>query len=118
MKKYLSRLDTAQGKRLVLFMVGMTNPTETGVYHEMEERNLPDEWKKRFEVFYLRGDQLFSKMSGMHRLMMRMPKAEAKKKPESERTEDDKRLIENFGSDIVYASKEQIEPILQSLIKE
>lgn len=118
LKKFLSRLGPAQGKRLVLFMVGMTNPTETGVYDEIAGRNLSAEWKKRFEVFYLRGDQLFSKMNGIHKLMMRMPKAEAEKKPESKRTEDDKQFIENFGSDVVFSNREQIEPILQSLIKE
>lgn len=94
----------------------MTNPAETKAYNEIAEGNLPGEWKERFEIFYLRGDQLFSKMSRMHKLMMRMPKSMAEKKPEAERTEDDKQFIENFGKDVVFTSRDQVEPIVQRLL--
>lgn len=115
LKKFLPRLGTAQGKRLVLFIVGMTNPSQTGAYDEIANRNLPAEWRERFEVFYLRGDQLFSKMSGMHKLMMRMPKAMIEKKPQAERTEEDHKFLESFGCDTVFSNREQVEPILQKL---
>lgn len=118
LKKFLSRLDPAQDAKLVLFMVGMTNPAETETYAEIAERNLPLEWRDRFVVFALRGDQLFSKMSAMHKLMMRVPKTAAEKKPESERTEDDRRFIESYGKDSILSSREQVEPILRYLQQE
>ena len=115
LKKFLPRLGSALNKKLVLFMVGTTNPAETKVYAEIAKRNLPAKWEDRFEVFALRGDQLFSKMSGLHRLLMRMPKSIAEKKPVAERTEDDNHFLENFGSDVIFTTREQIEPILRYL---
>lgn len=114
-KKFLSRLESAKDRKLVLFMVGMTSPTETDIYAEIAERNIPAEWKGCFEIFALRGDQLFSKMNGLHKLMMRVPKSMAEKKSASERTEDDKHFLENFGQDVIFASKEQLNPILSYL---
>lgn len=114
-KKFVSRLESTKEKKLVLFMVGMTNPAEKEVYANVAERNIPEKWKGRFEIFALRGDQLFSKMNGLHRLMMRVPKSMTEKKPVSERSEDDKHFLEHFGQDIIYTSKEQINPILSLL---
>lgn len=118
LKKFLAQIAPAPNKRFVLFIVGLTNPAQTGTYLEIAKQNLPPEWKSRFEIFALRGDQFFSKMGGMHKLMMRMPKSMAEKKPEEQRTEEDKQFIENFGKDIVFSSKEQIEPLIRSLQKE
>lgn len=115
LKKFLSQLGSAEDKRLVLFILGMTNPTETKVYTDAAEQNLPQEWRDCFEVFSLRGDQLFSKMSRMHKLMMRMPKSVAEKKPMAERTEDDKHFLEHYGRDVIFANREQIKPILDRL---
>lgn len=115
LKKFLAKLDSPQGKRLVLFMVGITNPAEEKVYADIVERGLSPKWRDHFTTFALRGDQLFTKMSGLHKLMMRIPKAAAEKKPEAERSADDKRFIEEFGNDIVFASREQLEPLIKSL---
>lgn len=115
LKKFLSKLDSPQGKRLVLFMVGITNPAEEKVYADIVERGLSSKWRDHFTTFALRGDQLFTKMSGLHKLMMRIPKAAAEKKPVAERSIDDKRFIEEFGNDIVFASREQLGPLIKSL---
>ena len=114
-KKFISMLDRARDIELVLFMVGLTNPADEKFYTEMAERNIPAEWKERFHVFPRRGDQLFSKMSGLHRLMMRMPKLMTEKVPEAKRTEDMNEFLANFGKDVIHTSKEQLEPLIQYL---
>lgn len=117
LKKFISKLDSAQEKKLILYMVGATNPAQTTVYEEYTQRNLPEQWRGRFEVFALHGNMLFSKMSGIHKIMMRVPKSMAEKKPEAERTAVDKYFIESFGSDVSFTSREQIEPILEYLLQ-
>ena len=114
-KKYLSYIGSAKDKKLILFMVGSTNPADKKTYAEVAERNIPAEWKERFQVFALHGDQLFSKMSVLHKLMMRVPKHRMEKVPEAERTGDMKRFLENFGRDVIFTSREQIEPIIEYL---
>lgn len=117
LKKFLSRLASPTNKKLVLCMVGMTNPTQTSFYKEITERNLPAEWKDIFKVFALHGDLQFSKMSVLHKLVMRMPKSMAEKKPQAERTEDDKYFIENFGRDVIWSGREQIKPVVNYLMQ-
>ncbi len=111
-QKFLKMLGGAKNKKLGLFMVGMTNPAEKDIYEKIAAQNIPADWQNNIEVFTLRGDQLFSKMSGIHKLMMRMPKAMAEKKAPEERTEEDRHFIENFGRDVIFTSREQIDPIV------
>lgn len=115
-KKFLAKLNPANQKTLILFMVGMTNPEQKEFYHKAAEQNIPDQWKGKFKVVPLQGDLLYTRMNGLHKLIMRAPKAAAEQKKPEERTADDLRLIENFGSDIIFADKAQIKPILAHFI--
>lgn len=115
LKKFLPKLGDAQGKKLILFMVGMTSPVYKNLYDEWVGGNLAQEWIERFEVFYLQGDLLFSKMSGAHKLIMRMQKTMIEKEPAGERSEENNQLVESFGSDLVFARKESTQPVLDFL---
>ncbi len=115
LKKFLSKLGRDDSKTWVLFMVGMTNPRQSGTYKTIAQQNLPAEWQGKFEAFALQGDILFSQMSGLHRWIMRMPKMAAEKKPPSERTREDLELIDHFGGDILFANPEQLGPLLAHL---
>ena len=111
--KQISRhLDVLQDKQLLLCMVGMTNPAEQEKYDQAFLQNVPEPYRGRVKPFALHGNQLFSKMSGFHRLMMKMPKAMAEKIPLEQRTEDDKRLLETFGQDVRFAKRENLHEIL------
>lgn len=112
-KKFLSKLGNADNKTLALYMVGLTNPETQGVYAEIAEKNIPPEWKNRFEIFAFRGDQQFSRMSALHKLMMRMPKSMAEKKPLEQRTEDDRLFIDSFGKDVFFSNKTFILPLVE-----
>lgn len=108
--KYLNAL---KGKKLLLCMVGMTNPAEHEKYETVYHRNVPEQYRSFVKPFSLRGDQLFSKMNGFHRFVMKIPKAAAEKVPVEQRTEDDRHFIENFGKDIHFAKQENIYSILE-----
>lgn len=114
-KQFLKKLDPAAPKTLVLFMVGMTNPAQKEIYEQVAERNIPAQWKGKFKTFALRGDQCFSKMSGLHKMMMRIPKSMVEKKPVKERNEWEVQFLESFGRDVVFTSEEQIAPIVDSI---
>lgn len=112
-KKFLKILGTADNKTLALYMVGLTNPEEQGAYTEIADKNIPPEWKNRFEIFAFRGDQQFSRMSALHKIMMRVPKSMAEKKPPEQRTEEDRMFIENFGEDLFFSNKAYILPLVE-----
>ncbi|NLV36808.1 MAG: flavodoxin [Clostridiaceae bacterium] len=111
-KKFLSKLGSNDNKTLALYIVGLTDPQKQDAYTEIADKNIPPEWKNRFKVFAFRGDQRFSRMSTMHKLMMRVPKSMAEKKPPEQRTEDDRMFIENFGKDVLLSDKGFILPLV------
>lgn len=115
LKKFVAKIGPLHDKRLIVFMVGMTNPNEKEFYTEVITNGLPTEWQDQVKTFALQGDLLYTKMSWLHKQMMKMIKSAAEKKTVTERTADDQKLIENFGGDILFSSREQLEPLLKSL---
>lgn len=112
-KKFLSKLGSADNKTLALYMVGLTDPqVQDAAYAEIAEKNIPLKWENRFKVFAFRGDQQFSRMSTIHKLMMRMPKSMAEKKPPEQRTDEDRQFIESFGKDVFFSNKASILPLV------
>lgn len=109
-KKHLEQLKS---KKLVLCMVGMTDPAEKERYEETFRHNVPEEYRSLVKPFALRGDQLFSKMSGLHKLMMKLPKMEAEKIPEAERTEENRRFIESYGKDTHFVKRDNIRDVVK-----
>jgi menaquinone-dependent protoporphyrinogen IX oxidase len=111
-RKFQSILRCAENKKLVLFIVGLTKPDETDAYSEIAQKCTLPAFAGQFKCFALRGDQLFSKMNGTHRFMLRMVKSMTEKKSPAERTAEDELFLESFGHDILFSSKGQIGPIL------
>lgn len=111
-KKFLAKLGSTDNKKLALYMVGLTDPGMQDAYTEVADKNIPPLWKNRFKIFAFRGDQLFSRMSILHKLMMRVPKSMAEKKPPEQRTESDLQFIEYFGKDVVLSNKSFIQPLV------
>lgn len=115
-KKFLKKLDPAKpGPRILLFMVGMTSPENTEFYNGVAERSIPEAWKGRIYPFALRGDIYFSRMSFLHKSVMRMLRAAAAKKPAEERTEQEQLFVELCNKDILFAKEENIAPLLKQI---
>lgn len=110
-KKISRSLDALHSKKLILCMVGMTTPAKHDAedqYDRVFMQSVPEEYRNRVKHFSLKGDLLFSKMSFLHRTMMKMPKRMVEKIPAEERTEEQKWLLESFGKDSSFTSKENI----------
>ena len=111
-KKFLSKLRSTDDKTLALYMVRLTNPEMKDDYDQVADKNIPPEWKNKFKIFAFRGDQQFSRMSVLHKIMMRVPKSMAEKKPLEQRTEEDRLFIESFGKDVFFSNKDSILPLV------
>jgi menaquinone-dependent protoporphyrinogen IX oxidase len=114
-KKFLALMNPVEQKRLVLFTVGFTSTEEKAFYDEAANKAMPLQWKERFSVFHLRGNQMYTKMSGVHKLIMKMQKSLIAKKPQSERSADDQFLIDHFGEDIIFVDKKNVAPIVNAV---
>lgn len=110
--KIKKQLAFLPGKTIVLCMVGMTNPNRSEEYRQVFLNNVPKPYQNSIIPFALRGNQLFSKMSFLHRMLMNAPKAAAKKIPAGQRSEDDRQFLEHFGEDVYFARRENIEAVV------
>lgn len=108
-KKHLGQLKS---KKLVLCMVGMTSPAEKERYGETFRYNVPEEYRSFVKPFALRGDQLFTKMSGLHKMMMKIPQKAVEKIPEAERTEENRQFLESYGKDTHFVNRENIRGVV------
>lgn len=113
--KFAKRLGELRDKRVILCIVGSANPENAELYKKYFCDNVPEQHRDSVEYFALRGDLLYSKMSLLHRVMMKMPKAMAEKVTPEKRTEDDVFFIENYGKDSVFASHEAADEIIKNI---
>ena len=98
--------------KLVVFTVGLASPSITD-YSEFYDKLFSKEKQKEIKFFNLRGAMDYKKLGFIHRQMMGFVKRVASNKPESERTIDDKTMIETFGKEIDLIDKTTILPLIK-----
>lgn len=103
-------------KRLVLFTCGLNDPQE-----EETRRKLEDQLRKKLgdalahiAVFHLRGSIRWQSLGLAERLMMKALLADMKKKPEDQRSETEKLLIETEGGALDFADEADIASIVHA----
>lgn len=110
--RLMKQLGRIQPEEVLLCMVGLTDPRQQEKYRQVYSQNVPERFRTTVRPFALRGDQLFSKMSMLHRFMMKMPKRMAEKIPEEKRTEEDWRFIRSYGKDVRFTARENLQEII------
>jgi menaquinone-dependent protoporphyrinogen IX oxidase len=99
-------------KNLVVFTVGLADPEVTD-FTEILNRGFPDDSSKPLRVFHLRGGIDYKELSFIHKGMMGMVKKAAEKKPEVERTGEDRLFLETYGKAIDFMDRRSIVPLVE-----
>ena len=99
-------------KSLVVFTVGAANANDTD-FSNILAKNFGKDYSDKLKVFHLRGGIDYGKLSLAHKTMMWMVKKDAEKKPEAERSADDRLLLETYGDKVDFMDKESIAPLLE-----
>lgn len=112
-KKLMGNIQPSQ--RVCVFTCGIANP-------EVAENraHIRASFEKRFgkqagkvQLFHVRGEMDYSRMSFKHRAMMTMMRRVLQNKPADQRTEEDEQVLATYGGKIGFVSKEQIKPIVK-----
>ena len=98
-------------KQLVVFTVGLADPLTTD-YTEIINKNFTKELLSKTKVFHLRGGIDYKKLNLIHKGMIGMLYKLAKRKPESERNEEDKQFLETYGTKVDFMDKNTINPLI------
>lgn len=103
-------------KRLILFTCGLGDPQEEETRRKLEEQ-LRERLGDAFEhiaVFHLRGSIRWQSLGLAERLMMKALLADIKKKPEAQRSETEKLLVETEGGALDFADEADIASIVHA----
>jgi hypothetical protein len=97
-------------KSLVVFTVGVADPDVTD-YTAILEENLREMLPKT-KAFHLRGGIDYPNLGLIHRGIMAIMKKTLEKKPENERSSEDKAVLETYGAKIDFTDKSTIQPLV------
>lgn len=103
-------------KRLVLFTCGLGDPCEEDVRRKLEEqlREKLGDALDSIAVFHLRGSIRWQSLGLAERLMMKALLMDMKKKPEAQRSETERLLIETEGGALDFADEADIASIVHA----
>ena len=103
-------------KRLVLFTCGINDPAEADVKDKLDKQ-LKDKLGDalaHIAVFHLRGSIRWQSLGLAERLMMKALLADMKKKPEAQRSETERLLIETEGGALDFSDEADIASIVHA----
>lgn len=104
-------------KRLVLFTCGIDDPAQADVRRKLDDqlrRKLGDALD-HIMVFHLRGAIRWKSLGLAERLMMKALLADIKKKPEAERCETERLLLETEGGALDFSDEVDIASIVHAV---
>ena len=103
-------------KRLVLFTCGLNDPAQADVKEKLENqlREKLGDALAHIAVFHLRGSIRWQSLGLAERLMMKALLADMKKKPEAQRSETERLLIETEGGALDFADEADIASIVHA----
>jgi len=115
--KYLaSNADKLAGKNLVIYSVGLGDPTVAAnaqMILKGVNKALPKELMSRTHIYSFRGSLDWNNLKFTHKTMMNMLNKMLKKKKEEELTADDKELLSNFGKAVDLTNMETSKPLIE-----
>ncbi|HHT16783.1 MAG TPA: flavodoxin [Papillibacter sp.] len=112
-------LERIKDKKLYLFTVGLYDvslPENVEAIRSGLEKVLPPALYEKLRLYHFRGGMHLSKMGFLHRFVMKMMANMLRKKPESELSDDDRLMLQNFGQDIDFTDRSAIAPLVKAVM--
>lgn len=112
-----------QDKSLYIFTVGASDMTDqnniSAIRKNLQEKLPPILWERNSShLYHLRGGMQYSKMSFLHRTMMKMFINMMRKKPENELGVQEKGMLDTYGKDVDFTDRTTIKPLVTAVKSE
>jgi len=112
----VKHFEQMKDKKVLLFTCGLADVNiELNIIgiNKTLDKIITPEIRKKIKIFHIRGGIDYNKLSFLHKIMMKMPYSKILKKPEKERTEEDRDFLATYGQIIDFSDKKMLEPIIQ-----
>ena len=107
-------------KKIVLFTCGLANTKiEKNVKHIREEmkKSLPEGLMNQALIYHVRGNMDYSKLTPVHKIMMKMMNHMIAKKTDSEKTAEDRDFLETYGKAVDFTDQSSIGELVEQVRK-
>lgn len=108
-----------QDRHVVLFTCGIADPTlpenVANIRASLSKILSPDKME-HLHLFHLRGSMDYSRLSFVHKSMMAMLRKMLLKKKEDTRTDEERLLLDTYGTNIDFIDKDSIQPIVRHVL--
>jgi len=104
-------------KDIIIYTVGLADPNVKEHFGPIIDKNLSEEMKNNIKIFNLRGAIDYKNLKLFHKTLMALLANKVKKLDDSKKTEEDKVMIETYGTKVDFTDKETIKPIISLVEK-
>ena len=111
-------LEKVPGVALTVITVGLADPDDEDNRRSIREsvkKQIPEAVMKKTKLFHLRGGIDYSRLSMVHRTMMKLLYSQLKKIPPEERGADARGLFETYGKKVDFVDLGRLEEIADNL---
>ena len=112
----VKHFEHIKDKKVVLFTCGLADVSkESGIafINKTLDKVITPEIRSKIKIFHVRGGVDYDHLSFLHKIMMKLPYSQIRKKPESEWTDEDRDILSTYKQKIDFTDKKMLEPIIQ-----
>lgn len=118
MKKCFEKLQSANGKKIIIATVGLADPTDeenvTNIRNSMKTQ-LSAELFDAARIFHLRGGIDYSRLTFKHRTMMGLLYKKVSKLPEEEQSGEVRAMLETYNKKVDFVDFESLDQIVRAI---
>jgi len=108
--------EQLKDKKVALFTCGLFDVSKesniAGINKALDKVITP-EIRSKIEIFHLRGGIDYGKLSFIHKMMVKMPYSQIMKKPENERTDEEREFLATYGQKVDFSDRKMLEAVIQ-----
>ena len=111
-----SNADKLAGKNLVVYTVGLGDPTVASnakMIMKSVDKALPKALMGRVHIYSFRGSLDWNKLKFSHGMMMKMLNSMLSKKKPEELTDEDRNILDNYGKAVDFSNMESANALIE-----
>jgi len=116
----VKHFEQIKDKKIVLFTCGLadvSNPTNIDNINRALDMVITPEIRNKIRIFHVQGGIDYNNLTFLHKIMMKVPYSQTLKKPENERTDEDREFLATYGQKVDFSDKKMLEPIIKYCIE-
>ena len=118
MTKTFKKITNCENKKIIIATVGLADPMEKENVIKIEnsmKRQLPVEIYEKANIYHLRGGMDYSKLSFLHKIIMKLVYEKTKRLSEEKKMSEDEEVIATYKQKVNFVNFSSLENIISEI---